>query len=157
MIKTQNSPRPVGRDAQQKVSPVPSFLSKWKIAITSLFGVLIVVGGAMVFMGTTTPASQKPMPKVVALTADDISTLIAKVARHIVIRTDEKPTVATIQDAQILRTQNPDFYKDAKNGDRLLIWSDKAVLYSTSQDKILSVLPIRIPAVAAAQKPTTKK
>jgi len=156
MIKTQLSPRPVARDATRTVSPAPTFFHKWKIAITSLFAVLIVVGGAMVVLGTM-PAAQKPMPKVVALTADDITTLIAKVGRHIVIKADEKPTVATIQDAGILRTQNPDFYKDAKNGDRLLIWSDKAVLYSTTQDKILSVLPIRIPSVAAIQNPTTRK
>lgn len=78
----------------------------------------------------------KPMEKT------DISALVGRVSQLILIKTDEDPTIATVQDANTLRASNPVFYKDAQNGDRLLVWSDKAVLYSTTQDKLLAVMPI---------------
>lgn len=83
-------------------------------------------------------------PERMALNTDQVTSLVEKVALHIQVKEGEQPTVATIQDVEVLRAQNPDFYKDAKNGDRLLIWSDKAVLYSSTQDRLLAVLPIRI-------------
>lgn len=86
-------------------------------------------------------------------TPESIRGLIDKVAKHIVLKAGEDPTVATIQDVEILKRQNPVFYKDAQNGDRLLIWSDKAVLYSQDRDIILAVLPISLPPTALGEKP----
>lgn len=71
-----------------------------------------------------------------------VPTLVERVGKHIYINLDEVPTVATVQDPESLRQTNPAFYENVKVGDRLLIWSDKAVLYSETEDKILSVLPI---------------
>jgi len=68
--------------------------------------------------------------------------VISRVASLIHVKEDETPTVATIEDINILKSNNPIFYQFAENGDKLLIWSDKAVLYSTKQDKLLSVMPI---------------
>lgn len=80
--------------------------------------------------------------------------LVAKVAKHIIVKTDEKPTVATVQDPEALKKTNPFFYEQAQAGDRLLVWSDKAVLYSESKDRILSVLPIQLlSAVASGGQP----
>lgn len=69
-------------------------------------------------------------------------TLEQKVARHIRVDQDEAPTIATVQDPESLRKENPDFYRHASVGDRLLIWSDMAVLYSEKDDIILGVLPV---------------
>lgn len=91
----------------------------------------------------TASSSSAPLP------AADIQALVQKVASHIVIKMDETPTVATVQDPDVLRAQSPVFYKDAQAGDRLLIWSDKAVLYSPSTDRILAVLPISLPSAAS--------
>lgn len=86
--------------------------------------------------------------------AGDVADLIGRVSKHIVTKSDESPTVATIQDITVLQQQNAAFYKDAQNGDRLLVWSDKAVLYSPTRDMILAVLPISLPASApAGQQP----
>ncbi len=72
----------------------------------------------------------------------DIAALISRVSQLITVKGGEEPTVATVQDAEMLKTSNPVFYKDVENGDRLLVWSDKAVLYSVKQDRLLSVMPI---------------
>ncbi len=83
---------------------------------------------------------------------DDTNSLIEKVSRHIIVKQGEKPTVATIKDVSILKQNNPVFYQDAQNGDHLFVWSDKAVLYSSSKDLILAVLPI----TAAPTQTTTQ-
>ncbi len=90
---------------------------------------------------------QKTMMGSASSTNDtEIADLISRIARHITIKQDEAPTVATIADASLLRQQDPKFYKDAENGDRLVIWSDQAILYSTKQDRLLSVVPVSLPA-----------
>lgn len=88
---------------------------------------------------------------------DDTASLLEKLGRHIVLR-EEAPTVATVQDPEILRGQNNYFYKDAKVGDRVLAWSDKVVLYSPDRDLILAVLPINIVTPSStAQNPEAKE
>ncbi len=70
----------------------------------------------------------------------EINRLIEKVSRHIVVSASENPTVATVQSPDLLRQQNPVFYKDVETGDRLIVWSDRAVLYSTKRDLILAAI-----------------
>ncbi len=75
-------------------------------------------------------------------TSNSTEELVRKVGRHILIDTHASPTIATVQDPTVLRQQNPIFYQDAEAGDRLLIWPDKAILYSERKDQLLSILPI---------------
>ncbi|MBP9748867.1 hypothetical protein KBD18_01550, partial [Patescibacteria group bacterium] len=56
----------------------------------------------------------------------DINRLLENVRAHIVINTAEDPTVATVENAETLRQQNPLFYKDVQTGDKLIVWSDRA-------------------------------
>lgn len=90
----------------------------------------------------TDVAAQAPSDKGKTMEKSDVVALINRVASFILVKSDEEPTVATVQDADALRKSSPIFYKDAQNGDRLLVWSDKAVLYSTTLDKLLAVMPM---------------
>jgi hypothetical protein len=85
---------------------------------------------------------------------DDVKSLIARVAKHIIVNPNEEPTIATIENADLLKQQSPLFYKDAQNGDRLLVWSDKAILYSPSRDIILAALPVSAPPASSSTTPT---
>ena len=85
---------------------------------------------------------------------EEVRDLVAQVAKHIMVKTEENPTIATVEDPDALRVQNAIFYQDAKKGDRLFIWTDKAVLYSPETDRILSVLPINYPASPATTQTT---
>lgn len=116
-------------------------------AVIVIVVVLLTAGilGLKSMIGPKAAPSEKRMEAKKGGAEAEVRQIIAKVASHIVIKADEQPTVATIQDAELLRAENPNFYKDAQNGDRLLIWSDKAVLYSTSMDKLLAVLPVSLP------------
>lgn len=55
---------------------------------------------------------------------------------------EEVPTVSTIQDVSDLRQGNPTLYRDAEDGDKLVVWSDKIIVYSTNKDRVLVVMPI---------------
>ncbi len=54
-----------------------------------------------------------------------------------------EPTVATIVDIELLREKNP-FYDKAENGDHLLVTADRAILFSSSKNMILDVIPVQL-------------
>lgn len=87
--------------------------------------------------------------------------IIDKVKKHIVIQGDVEPTVATIVDVETLKKRN-EFYKNAKNGDNLVVTPTRAILYSPDKDIILDVVPVQLtpntpaPANSSSSAPATK-
>ncbi|NOS67681.1 MAG: hypothetical protein HOO67_04940 [Candidatus Peribacteraceae bacterium] len=76
--------------------------------------------------------------------------IVTKVRRLFSIAADTDPTVATIVDVEQLRSRNA-FYNKAKNGDHLIVTSDRAILYDPVADKIIDVVPVQIqPTTPAA-------
>ena len=123
-------------------------MSPFAIVIMS---VVLLTAAILGVKNLLSPESRKQPEQTAASQAsspEDIKALIDKIGMHILINRSESPTVATVQDADMLRSQNPQFYKDAQNGDRLVIWSDKAILYSPARDVLLAVLPVSLPAAA---------
>ncbi len=76
--------------------------------------------------------------------------IVDKVRAHIDIPTDVEPTVATIVDVNTLKARN-DFYKNAKNGDNLIVTPTRAILYDPDRDMILDVVPVQLQAPAAPE------
>lgn len=79
------------------------------------------------------------------LAKKEIKDLVLKVSRHLVLPKDEEPTVANILDAAVLAKDQP-FYKDAHNGDRVLIYvkAQKAIVYDEIRDILVNVGPVYI-------------
>ena len=69
--------------------------------------------------------------------------MIDIVKKQIELPTNEEPILATVSDSNML--QNQDFFKDAKNGDRILLYPKhkKAYLYRPSEKKVLAVAPLQ--------------
>ena len=69
--------------------------------------------------------------------------LITSVQRHILLPSDEKPSVATIINVEQLKKSQP-FYMNAHNGDKLLIYfqAKKAVIYDPMKDIIINIGPL---------------
>ena len=60
--------------------------------------------------------------------------------RHLYVADGDQPRyIGTISDISLLRSKNPDFYTNADEGDRVLIWNDRAVIYSEKKDLIIAV------------------
>lgn len=87
--------------------------------------------------------------------SEETKALIEKVGQHIILPTDEQPTIATISDKEKLKDQP--FFAKAKNGDKVLIYNlaKRAILYDPTADKIIDVAPINIstPSATLTQTP----
>lgn len=80
--------------------------------------------------------------------------IVNRVRKHMSIDTSIEPTVATIVDVKKLQAQNP-FYDKAKNGDFLLITSNRAILYDANKDVIIDVVPVQLDQTAAQSSAKT--
>lgn len=104
---------------------------------------MVVGAGVFVFLVVTALLGSKYL-FAKDTTGELTQKLVKKVASHIPVNLNEIPTVAIVKDENLVRTKNPVFYKDAKNGDRVLIWTNQAVLYSEAEDKVRAVLPVQV-------------
>jgi hypothetical protein len=57
---------------------------------------------------------------------------------QLMVLPDGTPQIATVQDAKVLAAAQP-FFSTAHNGDVLLVYPDRAILYSPSLNKIVNV------------------
>ncbi len=86
--------------------------------------------------------------------ADEVDRLVKEVSKYMVLP-DETPTVATVTD--ISKLQNQAFFAKAKNGDKVLIFSEakRAVIYDPVAKKIVEVAPINIGGGQGASSQTS--
>ena len=107
-----------------------------------IIGVLILVvlttGGAAAYFYNQ--LQQNPQVQV----QEEIDKLVAQVGELLVLPEGEAPTVATVSDIELLREQP--FFANAKNGDRVLIYTSarKAILYDPVANKIVEIAPINL-------------
>jgi len=120
-----------------------------KLWLTISIVLLIVLGAAFawVYLGyrsaqkqisyLSTPEAQKQLAE------QEISDIVNKVKRHMQLSESDTPSVATIADVEKLSKQQP-FFQNAANGDKLLVYKDKAIIYSVDKDLIINVGPVTI-------------
>lgn len=94
-------------------------------------------------------ADENDVPKEVEDAKQQANRIISEVRALMTIADDIEPTVATIVDVELLRQRNP-FYNKAENGDHLIITTDRAILYRSSEKKIIDVVPIQLEPVENA-------
>ncbi len=82
--------------------------------------------------------------------------IVEKVKKHMTIDSTIEPTVATIVDVNALKSRN-EFYKNAKNGDFLIVTPTRAILYDPDTDMILDVVPVQLQAPAASSSSAATK
>ena len=117
-----------------------------KIILVSLFLVLFIGLIYLLFSYIKTqrelkvlkdPAAQEAAVKV------ENDKLIQKINKLIDLPTDEEPVVGTVNDAVTLAQQQK-FFSNAKNGDKVLIYQDKAIIYRPDDNKLINVGPVYV-------------
>lgn len=80
----------------------------------------------------------------------EVDTIKGEVGKLILLPSDETPTLATVSDITKLKDQP--FFKDAKNGDKILIFpqAKKAIIYREDINKLVNVGPIAITSDVAS-------
>ncbi|MBI2415067.1 MAG: hypothetical protein HYV33_00200 [Candidatus Kerfeldbacteria bacterium] len=81
-----------------------------------------------------------------------VSDVTAQLAAHVVLPSNETPSVATVQDADTLK-QDSTFYADAKNGDYVVIYQTKAYLYNPTLDRVVNIGPVILPTATDNAQP----
>ena len=117
-----------------------SFIKK-VFGVVVFLAVVLSVSAAVYFYLEMNKLKENPQ-----LLADrEVSMLVSKIGRFMVLPTGEVPTVATVVDAEGLKKDQP-FFNLAQVGDKVLIYqkAGKAILYSPTSKKILEVGPLEI-------------
>ena len=89
------------------------------------------------------------------LTDSQVQAVISRVSKFMVVSSDEKPSVVVLRNVAELAAQQP-FYRDAKDGDVLIVYSSRAIVYDAKENKLVSVSPIQqntatpVPTVVAS-------
>lgn len=127
---------------------------KKKVIIGVIITVVILALAGFIVWQQLQIRTLKDPTAAAAQAQEDAKTLSAKVGKLMQLP-DETPTVATVQDASKLKGQ--DFFKDAKNGDKVLIFTSakKAVIYRESDNKIINSGPIVLNSATATDTSTT--
>jgi len=137
------------------ISMAPAKGFGYSRVIPIVIALLLVVGGGTYFVNAAmneksgTDLSNIEVRE--GVDPKEVANTINRVLELVYIASDELPTVATVQDISVLRPQNPALYRDAQNGDKLLVWSDKVVVYSASKDRLLVVMPINVAPEVTSQ------
>lgn len=101
-------------------------------------------------------SAQKKINDTVLGTSTDAQNkqLINEVGKLFLFPKGETPTVALVTNVEKLRATQP-FFNSAQNGDKLLIFSQKAILYRPSENKIIDIGPVNNQSTTAGtQTPT---
>lgn len=131
--------------------------SKTVIMVMSLITLIAVAGFVWSYANytktknklaaATDPNTQQQLNK------QEIESLVAKISKHMILPAGEEPTVASVTDADALKKEQP-FYKDATNGDKLLVYmkEKKAIIYNVEMDLLVNVGPIYFNETASTTK-----
>jgi len=90
--------------------------------------------------------------KVNNLTDEEINVLVADVGKHIALPM-EKPQVVTITNVDQLKINQP-FFANAQNGDKILVFTNRVVLYRPSLDKVIDLAQIKPSTESAIASPS---
>jgi len=76
-----------------------------------------------------------------ALQQEQANSVLSEIAKHIILPQDEQPTIATITDVESLRKEMP-FFNKAQNGFKVIVYTEKAILFDPNNDIIVDVAPV---------------
>lgn len=88
------------------------------------------------------PTQEQVAQKEYKQAKEQAQVLSESVAKQTEVPQDETPNVATITD--VTHLQNQDFFKEAQNGDKILIYEKQKiiVLYRPNQDRVIATAPV---------------
>lgn len=74
------------------------------------------------------------------LAEQEVNTILAQIKKRMILPDDETPTVATVNDVETLKKDQP-FFEKAQNGDKVIIYvkAKKAIVYRPQEDLIVNV------------------
>jgi hypothetical protein len=111
--------------------------------------VLVVLGGVSMYFYSRYQHVQKLLKDPAAASKEEVSMLVGKVSRHILLPANESPQIAKVTDPAQLKSNQ--FFAQSQAGDVVLIYtqSQKAILFRPTTDRIIEVAPATLPSEVA--------
>ena len=72
---------------------------------------------------------------------DDMK-MLEQLGKILLLPKDVTPTIALVTDVEALKKQQPEFFVNAKNGDRVILYPGMAIIFDATANKIVKVGPI---------------
>lgn len=115
------------------------FKIKSKTIVKILFIIVLLLLG---FISYKYYYPDKPKLDMAAIAVNERDEIVTKVGAHIVLPSNEEPTLATVSDPDQLKKYP--FFTNAQKGDKVLIYTinKKAILYRPDGDKIVEIAPL---------------
>ena len=136
------------KEKENSVSSKTSANTRKKGTLKNLIVLLVfaVLISACVWLFINYNNAQKQVDYLSELTVEDLNKkatdeLLEKVGKLILLPEDEQRTISTIQDIDKLAEQEP-FFEKAQNGDKVIIYNDRAIIYSPTKNILVNVGPV---------------
>lgn len=102
--------------------------------------ILLIVLLLVLVTGYIKIASEKRVET--AIDQREVQSLLKEVGEHVILPEGEQATITTVSD--VTQLEKTDFFKDAQNGDKVLIYpqAKKAYLYRPSIKKVVATGPV---------------
>ena len=115
-----------------------------KLNTTVMMGVLLVVAlaAAAFFWNESREANSKTDEAIAARNAEESNEVVANLNKTLLTESEAEPTVARVEEPQLLRDANPDFYKNVEVGDYLVLYPQRAIIFRNTEKRIINVAPI---------------
>ncbi|MCA9324103.1 hypothetical protein KC992_03285 [Candidatus Saccharibacteria bacterium] len=118
---------------------LPKF--SWKMLVMALL-LLCAIGAAGFFWNDAREAKQQTPEGVAARNQQETQEVVASLSAQLLIEGDAKPTVARVENPDVLKKANQDFYKNVQTGDYLVLYPQRAIIYRKEEKKIINIAPI---------------
>lgn len=130
---TSVTPGNVGNKTQKSKSLVMSVL-----AAVAVLGIL----AAGYFYWQYQDVKNNPNAALEDRNADETSRVLTKLKSVIQIEETDTPTVARVDDPEKLKQANQEFYANVQQGDYLVLYPKRAIIFRESNSQIVNVAPI---------------
>lgn len=127
-----------GKSTKSKMKKPPF---NWKVFLVIVI-VVASLGTAFYFWNDAQNAKDQTPEAVAAKNQEESARVISALDLVLYTASEDEPTVARIEDPEILKQANPDFYKDAQTGDYLILYPQRAVIFRESENRVINVAPI---------------
>ena len=113
-----------------------------KLIIAVVIVVVVGIGASLMWsrQGADSLAKLAAQPGA-KVSGDQVNQLVARIGQFITVPSGELPSVVVLQNVAELAKQQT-FYQNAKDGDILLLFSNRAIIYDAIANKLVNVGPI---------------
>ena len=113
----------------------------WKVIVAAVL-VLASLGAAAYFWNEAREARERTPEATQARNIQETERVVGELSEILLIEGDAEPTVARVEDPEVLKSSNPDFYKNTQVGDYLVLYPQRAIVYRSSENQIINIAPI---------------